>query len=343
MTREDFRLRARFRFALREAGVADGAVLLVAVSGGADSVALLRLCLAEAPARGWRVHVGHVDHALRPESGEDARWVRRLAAGLGLPCHRLRVAPHRWTALRGRSVEEEARRLRRRGLRRIARECGANWILLGHTRDDQAETVLLRLLRGSGLRGLSGMSPCRPPWLRPLLEVGREELRGYLRRGGWAHREDASNADLRFPRNRVRLHLLPLLRREYQPGIDAVLARTAHSLAEAGRHLRRAGREAWAEVAREEEGGLRLDRSRLRSYHPAVAEEVLRRAYTLVLGTSRDLRQAHLYTLFRLARSRRGGTWSLPGGVQACLDRREIRLSHPRDDGKQEGTGSAGG
>jgi tRNA(Ile)-lysidine synthase len=212
----------------------------------------------------------------------------------------------------------------------MARRCGAAWILLGHTRDDQAETVLLRVLRGGGLRGWSGMAAARPPWLRPLLEIPREELRAFLRRAGWAWREDPTNDDPRFLRNRVRARLLPFLRAEFQPGIDAVLARSATSLRAALRFLGEASAGAWREVCLEDAPGrIRLDRPRLASYHPAVVEEVLRRAYIRLRGTARDLTQAHLVTLFRLVRSGRGGTWRLPGGLEASLDRREIRLTHP--------------
>jgi tRNA(Ile)-lysidine synthase len=341
VNRSDFRIRALFRHAIRRAGVPDGATLLVAVSGGADSTALLRLCHDEAGTRGWEIVVGHIDHGLREGSAADAEGVRRLAGALGLPCSVLRVAERRRSEAAGRSLEDEARRWRRRGLRRLARRARADWILLGHTRDDQAETVLLQLLRGSGLRGLSGMDAIRHPWLRPLLEVPRSELRGFLRRAGWSWREDPTNDDPRFLRNRVRARLLPLLRAEFQPGIDAVLARTAGSLREARRFLRRAAAEAWREGCLEEAPGrIRLDRPRLRSYHPAVLEEVLRQACVRLRGTSRDLAQAHLVTLYRLVRSERGGTWRLPGDMEASLDRREIRLTHPRQ-GSGEETGPA--
>lgn len=336
MDRNHFRVRARFRHALRNAQVPDGARLLVAVSGGSDSVALLRLAAAESATRGWTLTVGHIDHRWRPDSAGDALWVRSLAEEFGLPSLTLRARASAGLAA-GDSREEGARRLRRRGLRRLARQCGASFILLGHTRDDQAETVLLQLLRGSGWRGLAGMARRRGIWVRPLLEVGRDELRTMLRAGGHSWREDPTNADERFLRNRIRRRLLPLLRSDFQPGIDRVLGHTAAALRQAGHWLGAQAGDAWgASCLEERPGSIRLDRTRLRSYHPAVVEEVMRRAVVRLCGTSRDLGRSRVAILSGLACSTRGGTFRLPGGLLARFDGREIRLTHPIPDGRKE-------
>ena len=337
MDRRHFQLRARFRHALRRAGVPDGARLLVGVSGGSDSVGLLWLLAAEAPGRGWSITVGHIDHGLRAESADDARWVRSLADARGLPCLVLQARPGAAGPGRGRSPEEQARRLRRQGLRRLARRCEADWIVLGHTRDDQAETVLLHLLRGSGLRGLAGIAERRGPWLRPLLEITREDLRALLRDAGQTWLEDPTNREERFLRNRIRHRLLPILRTEFQPGIDTVLAHTATALRQTARWLRREGSAAWRQACLAEEPGLiRLDRTRLRSYHPAVVEEVMRRAVVRLRCTSRDLGRSRVTILSGLAGSKRGGTWRLAGGLEARFDRHEISLTHPSPTASRE-------
>jgi tRNA(Ile)-lysidine synthase len=326
LDRIEFRVRARFRHSIRRAGVGDGSRLLVAVSGGRDSTGLLRLCVAEAPARGWRLAVGHIDHALRADSREDAAWVRDLAASLALPFLGLRArAPG--AGARGASPEEAARRLRRAGLRRLARRWDAAWIVLGHTRDDQAETVLLRLLRGSGLRGLAAMEEARHPWLRPLLAVSRADLGHVAERSGWGFREDPSNQDLRFLRNRVRLRFLPLVEAELEPGAVRALAATADTLRDARRFLGAATREAWhATLIEEAPDRIRLDRPRLASYHPAVSVEVLRHALCRLRGTASDLRRLPLGDLDRRMRSGRGGGSALPHGLRAAMDRREVVL-----------------
>jgi tRNA(Ile)-lysidine synthase len=277
--------------------------------------------------------VAHVNHGLRPEAADDARWVGNLAGSLGLPFRQLRVPPGTWDRLRGRSIEAEARRLRRTGLRLLARRAGAAWILLGHTRDDQAETVLLNLLRGSGVRGLAGMDACRPPWIRPLLGIGREELRGYAVRNGLAWREDATNQDPRFLRNRLRLRLLPWLESEFHPGVARVLARTADTLRPARRFLESEAEVAWVRCCLEENRArIRLDPRELATYHQAIVDEVLRMAFRRLRGGGRDLKRAHVSALSRALSSGRQGLFSFPAGIQAALNHRELSLSHLTDE-----------
>jgi tRNA(Ile)-lysidine synthase len=179
-------------------------------------VALLHL-LRRCGGRGLRVTVAHLDHGLRRGSREDRRFVERLAREAGLPC----VADRREVpALRQRdeSPEEAARRVRRTFLLEAARSTGCRRIATGHTLDDQAETILMRLVRGAGPRALAGMARRGPgPFVRPLLGLERAELREYLRRHGLPFREDPTNRDLRFDRNRVRRLVLPLLAETLNP------------------------------------------------------------------------------------------------------------------------------
>lgn len=197
--------------------------LLVGVSGGADSVALLHALVS----LGYRPHICHLNHHWRGAASEgDERFVRRLARQLGLPI----VVGSRKVA----HTEEAARRARLVFFQRVARKTGIRTLLLAHTADDQAETVLLHLIRGAGPQGLAGMEAERRfgslRIVRPLLAVTRAEIVQYLNARGLTWREDASNRDVRFLRNRVRHVLLPLLEREFNPGIRAVLCRTAEIL-----------------------------------------------------------------------------------------------------------------
>jgi tRNA(Ile)-lysidine synthase len=330
----DFQIRARFRSAVRTAGVADGERLLVAVSGGCDSVTLLHLCLDEVRSRGWRISVGHVDHALRPDSAETARWVAELSESLSLPFFLAEIPPETWGAARGESLEAEARRLRRRLLRDLAREAEAAWVFLGHNLDDQAETVLLNLLRGTGLNGLRGMAGCRPPWIRPLLKVRRGDLRDYAARRPLAWREDPSNADPGFLRNRIRLRLLPLLESDFSPGAAKTLARTTDLLRPVHAFLEAETDRAYELLGHEdEEGIIRLERARLASYHQAIVEELIRRAFRLLRGSVRDLKRAHVDALIQALRSGQNGETPLPGGITATLDRQDLSFAHPRRTG----------
>lgn len=181
-------------------------------------------------ALGYRPHVCHLNHRWRGAASDaDAAFVRELAGRLGLPATigRLRRRPAART-------EEAARRARYAFFERVARRTGWRTLVLAHTADDQVETFLLRLMRGAGPLGLSAMWPERQIGrlhvLRPLLNVSRPQVLAYLARHGLTYRQDASNADRRFLRNRIRHELLPLLERDYNPGIRAVLRRTAEVL-----------------------------------------------------------------------------------------------------------------
>ena len=194
--------------------------VLVAVSGGADSVALLRLL----EGGDVRLEVAHFNHALRDESGEDAEFVRRLAESLELPFHTERAEVARIAEAKGWNLEDAARRLRYGFLTRTAKRVGADAVVTGHTQDDQAETVIMQLLRGAAF--LTGMSATRGQVVRPLLGVSREALLEYLEILDQSFREDASNSDTSRTRTWLRREILPLLETRY-PHIKATLARLA--------------------------------------------------------------------------------------------------------------------
>lgn len=212
---------------------------VVAVSGGPDSVALAHLLWGRV-VEGLipRLTLAHVNHRLRgADSDADEAFVLGLPAAWGADADRLaacstRVETAQHAATAHDNLEATARAERYHWLTEIARSEGAAWVAAGHTADDQAETVLFRLLRGSGLRGLGGMSPRRPlaegvDLLRPLLDVPRCEVVRYLDERGLPSREDATNREVRFTRNRLRHELLPLLRERYNPAVAAVLCRLA--------------------------------------------------------------------------------------------------------------------
>jgi tRNA(Ile)-lysidine synthase len=195
----------------RHLEIPDDAAIVLAVSGGPDSMALLlgSARLVEADARHWRVTVAHLDHGLRPDSAEDARFVADAAEDLGLRFEGLRTDVTKQAREEGRSLEEAAREARYRFLEEVAPE-GAP-IATAHTADDSAETVLLNLLRGSGLAGVRGIPARRGRIVRPLLGERRATLRELLDRAGIDYRLDPSNEDPAFLRNRVRREVLPLL------------------------------------------------------------------------------------------------------------------------------------
>ena len=298
-----------------------GARLVVAVSGGGDSLCLLGALLALRK-RGHRLAPGelimaHLDHGLRgKESQADARYVERLASDLGLPrvIERMEVAP-------GAFSEEGARKMRYAFLRRVAVEHDAERIVTGHTRDDQAETILLHWLRGGGLAGLRGMTPLHGDIARPLLDVTHAQTLAYCAALGWQPREDSSNRDPRFLRNRIRHELLPLVE-TYNPGIRDLLIRNGALLAEDDAYLEAQAQRAWADVADETTAdAIRLRREPLRDLAPAIRHRLYRDAARALLSAEAILEARHILALDSLlARNHTGATLHLIAGLAARLD-----------------------
>ena len=301
-----------------------GAALLVAVSGGPDSTALLHALARLRTPLGLRLHVAHVDHGLRPTSGEDARRVGAMSEALGLPCTVTQVEVSRRGA-RGRrlSPEEAARDARYAVLARTATDVGADAVALGHTADDQAETVLLHVVRGSGLNGLQGMAPASTrdvdsralTLVRPLLGVRRSETLAYCSSLGATPVWDETNLDPAPPRNRLRLEAFPTLAR-INPNVTDALNRLAQSAGRDLDYVREQAERLWPAVARAVEGGVRLDRAAVNALHPALQRHVLRDAYTRARGDARDLADAHVEQMARLLSGPSGRGLDLPGGVR---------------------------
>ncbi len=206
--------------------------LLIAVSGGSDSTALLLAALEAAAPLDVTVTAVHLDHALRDHSASDARWLEKLCDRYGIPLLTERCHVRTRSQASGLGLEETARLARREFFISAALSTGANWVALAHTADDQVETVLHHLLRGSGLEGLSGMEEVSPltetvHLLRPFLTLTRNQLTNWLttRQQDW--REDETNADLSLTRNRIRHELLPRLREQFNPRVDEALLRLA--------------------------------------------------------------------------------------------------------------------
>lgn len=320
-----FQVRSRFRCALRRAGVGYGDRVLLAVSGGLDSMALLDLGAREASSGRLEISVGHVDHALRPSSIDDARFVAAACEARGFPVFSERLS---WGLTPAAQISEaDARRARYAALRRMAAEAKATVICTAHTRDDQVETLLMNLVRGGAVDGLGGIALRRRDLVRPLLSVSRPELLRFVRQADLSWREDESNLDPRFLRNRIRHVLLPLLESEIRPGIRRVLARSAMVVAEQRRYLRRQGRAAWLALAPARgDGWIQLERPRLASYHRAVVALVLRRAYRALAGTHRELSSAHLRPLAAAVRSGQKSGFDLPARIRALVDIHSVRL-----------------
>lgn len=295
------------------AGLEHGAPLVVAVSGGADSVVLLHLLHELADRYGLRLHVAHLNHQVRPEGSNDADFVRHLCAKLKLPCVVESVDVPVLAAEMGVSLEMAGREARRKFLLRHADRVGARLIAVAHHRDDQVETFFLRLLRGSGVAGLSAMQFRQDRWWRPLLECSREQILAYARRHklGWV--EDQSNSDPAFLRNRMRHQLLPQLR-EINLQFDERVSELCRQL--------RADELYWQQQVKVQlpalivstHDGLRLDRQKLLALPEALRIRVLREALRQVRGDLQRLEAVHLRAVSELLTGERSqAQLDLPG------------------------------
>ena len=296
-----------------------GARLGVAVSGGADSVCLLEV-LREL---GYELHVLHVNHGLRgADSDEDEQFVRELAAQRGLPVAVLRAA----APAPGENLEQALRRIRYAFFEQARREHRLERVATGHTLSDQAETVILRLARGAGVQGLSGIHPVTSRGIiRPLLETSRAEVRQWLRGRGLAWREDASNADPRWLRNRVRTEILPLLAAALNPQIEEALARTASLAWEDEQDWERRVAEA-LETLGLESAPLVVEAERIRRLGPALGRRVARRLLEMAAGGSRRPTFDHADAVWRLACSSTGAGRVKAAGATAWRSLEWIRF-----------------
>ena len=268
--------------------VKTGDKILVAVSGGADSMALLNALLEIRAKYGLRLAVAHFNHQLRRAAIADERFVVRTAQELGLPVHVKSEDVRAFAKKNALNIEEAGRLRRYKFLRETAGRVGAIRIATAHTLTDQAETVLMRIIRGSGPTGLGGISPCIDGFIiRPLIEVERPEVEAYLRARGIPHREDETNRDLRHLRSRVRQRLLPYLEKDFEPRIASHLGKLAEIAREEERTWKRSSEAEAKRSFLREKGRLVLDARRLSALPPAPGRRLVRSFLRAIKG---DLR-----------------------------------------------------
>ena len=299
--------------------VVRGSTLGVAVSGGPDSVALLAALVSLMPVRGLGLHVLHVNHGLRPEADEEQSFVESLCQRWQIPWNVERLVPP--TTRHG--IEAWAREARYRFFRRVRDEQQLTAVALAHTRDDQAETVLFRCLRGSARRGLAGIPPLRDGWIiRPLLGCSRQEVMQYLMVQRLSFKTDTSNANLRYARNKIRHQLLPLLEHEFSPRIRDHLVSMATVFREEEEWLEQL---AMAARARVQESPSVLSLSQLALEPEGLHARILRQ--WIESGTAvHDVTFFHLSCLRVLASGRTRAAVDLPGGMSVRREERYLVL-----------------
>jgi tRNA(Ile)-lysidine synthase len=268
--------------------------VLIGLSGGSDSVALTLILRDLAQHAEFGVaSVAHFNHRLRPTADRDEQFCREFAARLDLPIAVGAVDIQTYAESQRLSVEDAARRARYAFLHRAAADVGADRIAVGHTRDDQAETFLLKLIRGAGLSGLAGIYPRRGALIRPLLDVSRGELREHLTAQGQAWVDDESNESLDNPRNRVRHRVMPELDAAYGGPTAPAIARSAALVREDGQWLDDLAQRRFEELTVTKSGGLELDAAILVTEPAPIRRRILLKAIRTLSG-SREVGLEHV-------------------------------------------------
>jgi len=302
----------------------NGEKVLVAVSGGPDSLALLLNLCSLRSRMGITLHIAHLDHGIRKGSSKDADFVRKIGKKLGIP-----VTAERLAGLNKRkgSLEELLRCKRQDFFIRTAEAVKAGKIALGHNLDDQAETVLMRILRGTGLSGLSGIAAKRTIqgkiFIRPLLETSRLQIESFLKRNKVRPRIDPTNRKDLFMRNRIRRHLIPLLKKKYNPNITGVLAGLAESVSCDYEYLEK--------ISRKNRGASKkIDLQTNSRLHPAILRLRLRQAIREIQGDTRRITFRHIKELEDLLFCRKTGSIvDLPKGIYAQKSKKYL-IFHKR-------------
>lgn len=336
MTRaQSLRVLHRVRQSLRRRGMLSGGeTVVVAVSGGPDSMALLHILWRLREELSLRLHVVTVNHGIHRASSEHAAFVRRTARNWGIPSSSVRVSARSWARRHRLTLEEAARAVRYAALARVAGRIGATHLALAHTADDQAETVLLWLLRGASADGLAGMPATRQHGklrvIRPLLDLWRHEIAAYLKAERVSSKTDPTNR-LRGPlRNRIRMDLIPHLS-GYNPGVKAVLRRLAEQAADDAALMDRLAKEAGPKAIRRRAGVLAIDAAQFAAMPVALQRRVAHRALCEAGGKTRDVKFVHIERVRAMAEAGRAGEVADLPGLRAERKGGRVVLTRARD------------
>lgn len=315
--------------------VSGGEKLVVAVSGGPDSVCLLHILTKLQKELTAKLHVAHLNHQLRgAESEADADYVSDLARQWGIPATIERRDVTGYQARQHLSLEEAAREVRYSFLAQVAKSIGAERVAVGHTMDDHVETILMHLIRGTGTRGLRGLQPITV-WqsaynsltiVRPLLPVSRQETEDYCHQYQLAPRLDASNLSLSPLRNRIRQQLLPLLK-SYNPRVAEALLRTGRIASDDIDFLDKEVARLWGEIAQQQGKTIVLDKGRFDQLPSALQRYLLRAAAEKLLGRAKDIEMRHIEPMMAALTKPAGKRLSLPRGLIFAIEYNQYRLA----------------
>lgn len=312
--------------------LASGDNILVACSGGPDSLALLHIFHTIRLEYNISVFAVHVDHMFRGlESAQEAEFVVNFCKERGIVCYHAAIDVPKFILQSRLSAQEAARTVRYEYLRSIAEELGGAKIATGHHRDDQAETVLIHILRGAGSAGIRGMQPVNGDVIRPLLSVSRAEIAEYCAAHHLEPRFDSSNLKTNYLRNRIRLALLPELEKHYNSAVKDALCRTAAIVGDEHSFIQMTAQSIWPQVAVDQDDKIFIDTKKMQSIHIAVKREIFRMAIEKKRSCLTGISFDHVESLLELlANGRVGSVIHLPGGLVSCKSYDGIQLGLER-------------
>jgi len=314
-----------FQFIGKNKLIRPGARVVVGFSGGADSMALMQALAGLRHDLGIRLHAAHFNHKMRPQALRDERFVTQWCRRLRVP---LTVARRRGTITP--LSEDEARRMRFKFFVKLARRLKAQSVALAHTRNDLAETVLMRLLRGSGLYGLRGILPQRcindVLFVRPLLGFSRADIEGYLKSKKVPFCTDATNRQTKYARNKVRLKLLPLLAREYNPQIIDCLSDLGKTACEDYEFLANCAQKRFKKSVIISSGRVKITLKQISALHPAIRRLIIRQMAAVLAFDPAVLSFNHIQTIEDLAAQRGDGRLQLPHHLMANKTKKFLEL-----------------
>ena len=306
--------------------------ILVGLSGGADSVVLLEVLLMLKNEYSLDIHIAHLDHKFRgEESAEDRRFCESLAKKrkLDIICEEIDVP--RISKEKGISSEEAARFERYDFFRRVCRKKNIKKVAVAHTKDDQAETVLMRLVRGSGMAGLGGMFPIRDmegiTVIRPLIEISRPQIEDFIKENGLQFRHDSSNDEIVFTRNRTRRELIPYLEKNFNPNIKEVLVNMAENLRSENEFLEKFAKRKFKSTSKIKGGEITIDIKKLKKQPEAIRKRVLRSTLECLKGNLRTFTYQHWKEMEELIDKRPGNSIvDLPGGIDIVKGKNTLTI-----------------
>ena len=307
-----------------------GDAIVIACSGGPDSLALVNLFLDLRKTYELRISVGHVDHMFRgAESKADADFVRTFCKHNDLPFYLKTVDVPAFAKEKALSAEEAARIVRYDFLRDLAAKLGGALIATAHHRDDQAETILLHLFRGAGSQGIAGIRPKSCGIIRPFLSVTRQEIERYCKEKNLIPRIDATNSETEYLRNKIRLELMPVLKKTYNPVMPAALCRSAELIGDEHDFINASAKTLWKDIVSETAGKLVINRSQLQRLHIALQRELLRLAIMKAVGDLQGMGFLHIEQLISFVRAGKTGTiLELPKQFVCVCDYETVKLCH---------------